>query len=59
MNIFQRSEVNKPDLITDRLYIGNMMSAFDKDCLKQLGITHILICASYIEPTFPDVIFLL
>jgi hypothetical protein len=55
MNIFESSDWSKPDLITDNLYIGTMVSAFDKSCLKELGITHILICASFIEPNFPDV----
>merc|ERR1712032_278683 len=31
-----------------------MNHASDKQKLKELGITSILICASYIEPTFPE-----
>lgn len=52
-NIFGKD--NKcPDLIEERLYVGNMMNASDKETLKALGITHILIFASYIEPQFPS-----
>jgi protein-tyrosine phosphatase/atypical dual specificity phosphatase len=42
-----------PDMISERLYIGNMLNASDKECLKKIGITHILIFASYIDPQFP------
>lgn len=43
-----------PDLVIDGLYIGNLFSASNKELLKGLGITNILIFASYIEPLFPD-----
>jgi hypothetical protein len=42
-----------PDLIEDRLYVGDMFVASDKENLNNLGITHILIFASYIEPLYP------
>ncbi len=51
-NVFSIDE-KSPDLIKERLYMGNMINASDKDTLKKLGITHILIYASYIEPMFP------
>ena len=63
MNIFELQKIeediicreeNVPDLINDRLYMGNMLNASDKETLKKIGITHILIFASYIEPQFPS-----
>ena len=52
-SIFSKEE-KRPDLIKEKLYIGNMINACDKDTLLDLGITHILIFASYIEPQFPQ-----
>jgi hypothetical protein len=43
-----------PDLIKEKLYIGTILNASDIETLKLLGITHILIFASYIEPLFPQ-----
>jgi hypothetical protein len=42
-----------PDMIKEKLYIGTILNASDIGTLKYLGITHILIFASYIEPFFP------
>lgn len=61
MNIFAKvvedniSSLNDriPDKIDENLYIGNMFNASDKSILKELKITHILIFASDIEPSFP------
>ena len=59
MNIFNdNKEDSYPENITDNLYIGNLSNATNKQKLNELGITHILICASYIEPTFPNVILI-
>ena len=44
-----------PILITENIYIGNMTNASDKESLKKLGVTHILICGSYLEAYFPSV----
>ncbi len=57
MNILGQSDDSTPDLITENILIGNLTNATNKKTLKELGITHILICASYIEPSFPNVIF--
>lgn len=57
MNILGQTDDSIPDLITESIYIGNLTNATNKAKLKELGITHILICASYIEPSFPNVIF--
>jgi hypothetical protein len=56
MNICNPFEQNTkmPDLIEENLYVGNMVSASEKETLQKLGITHILIFASYIEPMFPN-----
>jgi hypothetical protein len=56
MNVFDNKDFPKPDIIIDKLYVGNLMTASDKEGLKTIGITHILISASYIEPLFPNVI---
>jgi hypothetical protein len=50
-----KTSIDNPTLITDNIYIGNMTNASDKDSLKSLGITHILICGSYLEAYFPSV----
>jgi len=47
---------DSPTLICDNIFIGNMTNANDKDSLKKLGITHILICGSYLDAYFPSVI---
>jgi hypothetical protein len=62
MNIFaskvDREIITKdekyPDMIIDNLYMGNLINASDKESLKVLGITHILIFASYMDPQFPE-----
>ena len=57
MNILGQTDDSTPDLISDNIFIGNLTNATNKERLKELGITHILICASYIEPSFPNVNF--
>ena len=54
-NILGDSDESIPDIITDKIFIGNMTHASNKEKLQQLEITSILICASYIEPNFPNV----
>ncbi len=49
------SDETMPDMITDKIYIGNMSHASNKRKLEELGITSILICGSYLEPSFPKV----
>jgi len=55
MNILGQTDESSPDLITASIYIGNLTNASNKEKLKELGITHILICGSYIDPVFPSV----
>ncbi len=55
MNILGQTDESFPDFITENIYVGNIANATNKEKLKELGITHVLICASYIEPSFPDV----
>ena len=45
---------NFPSLIVDRIYIGNLQTAEDFEILQELNITHILIVASYLDPSFPN-----
>jgi hypothetical protein len=52
-DIFTKDE-KYPDMIKEKLYMGNMINASDKESLKKLGITHILIFASLIDPQFPS-----
>jgi len=42
----------RPVQILPNLFIGNLRAAKNKDYLKKLGITHILV-ASAVEPEFP------
>ena len=39
--------------ITEKIYLGNEDTARDKELLKKLNISHILICAEGCEPFFP------
>ena len=54
-NILGDSDETMPEMITDKIFMGNMSQASNKRKLEELGITSILICASYIEPIFPKV----
>ena len=54
-NILGDIDESMPDMITNKIYIGNMNHASDLRKLQELGITSILICGSYIEPNFPKV----
>jgi protein-tyrosine phosphatase len=42
------------DKITDKVYLGNFDAAKFIKNLKQLGITHILICGFFLPEFFPD-----
>lgn len=55
MNILNNSSDNEPDKIIENIYIGDLLNAYDINKLKEIGITHILICASYMDPIFPNV----
>lgn len=54
-NILGDTDLTMPDMLTDKIFIGNMNHASNKKKLEDLGITSILICGSYIEPNFPKV----
>ena len=40
--------------ITEKIYLGNEDTASDKELLKKLNISNILICAEGCEPFFPN-----
>ena len=46
---------NQPAEIVDRLFLGSVGAAFNKDSLTRNGITHILTCADNIQPRFQSV----
>ncbi len=44
----------KVNRITDNIYIGNISSAFNRDELKKLGITHIISAILGVDSPFPN-----
>lgn len=44
---------NKPDLIIDKLYLGNCYAAENLDLLKELKISHILVAGNFLKQRFP------
>ena len=44
-----------PCEIIPNLYIGSIGAAYNRDTLESRDISHVLICASCIEPLFPTV----
>jgi nicotinamidase-related amidase len=51
--------INKhPDKICDKLYLSGFYEARQKDILKELGITHILVCG-LLTVNFPEVIYII
>ena len=55
-NLYMNKAVLNPsyDKITDKIYLGNEDTARDKNILKKLNISNILICAEGCERFFPD-----
>lgn len=47
---------SQPAEIIDRMFLGSIGAAFNKESLSGNGITHILTCAAKIQPRFPSVI---
>ena len=47
-------EDNSPGMVFPELYLGSIGAAYNKKTLTDLGITHILTCASGIKKRFPD-----
>lgn len=45
---------NFPCQIEEGLFLGSVGGAFNKEALKCLNITHVLIIANSIQPAFPD-----
>ena len=48
-------EDNQPAEIVERVFLGSVGAAFNKESLQRNGITHILTCADNINPRFPSV----
>ena len=48
----------EPDKIMDKLYLSSISEARQKEVLKELGITHILVTASSLTLYFPSVLYL-
>jgi hypothetical protein len=44
---------SQPAEVVDRLFLGSVGAAFNKESLDKNGITHILTCADKIHPRFP------
>ena len=55
-NLYLNKAVLSPsyDQITDKIYLGNEDTARDKELLKKLNISNILICAEGCESFYPD-----
>ena len=43
----------KPDLIIDKLYLGNCDASENYELLKELKISHILVAGNYLQQKFP------
>ena len=43
-----------PAQVFPDIFLGSVGAAYNKESLKQLGITHILTCAANIKPRFPE-----
>ena len=46
---------NQPAEIVNRVFLGSIGCAFNKESLQRNGITHILTCADKIQSRFPSV----
>ena len=44
---------NEPAEVVERLYLGSIGAAFNKESLVRCGITHVLTCADKIQARFP------
>lgn len=52
-------EDKNPGAVFPDLFIGSIGAAYNKEVLTELGITHILTCASNIRPRFENVSYIL
>ena len=48
-------EDNKPGAVFPELFIGSVGAAYNKEALKENGITHILTCAANLKPRYAEV----
>ncbi len=55
MTIKLKREDATPTEIVPNLYIGSIGAAYNRDNLEAWNITHILICARYLDPLYPSV----
>ena len=55
-NLYMNKAVFNPSYnqITEKVYLGNEDTARDKEIMKKLNISNILICAEGCEPFYPD-----
>lgn len=50
-----KSDYNKPPhKVIENLYIGSMLESSNKTKLKELNITHILVCGNFLQIHFPS-----
>jgi protein-tyrosine phosphatase len=47
-------EYKEIDQITEKIFLGNMDAAWDKELLKSYKITHVLVCAKHLDQHHPD-----
>ena len=43
-----------PGKVFEDIYIGSIGCAYNKEKMKEIGITHILCCAANLKPRFKD-----
>lgn len=48
-------EDNTPGEVLPYLYLGGIGTAYNKETMNEIGITHILTCAANIKPRFENV----
>ena len=44
-----------PSKILDRLFLGNMMDAENKEALLKHGVKYVLVAGNYLQTYYPDV----
>lgn len=42
------------EILENKLYLGNAEASNNLELLQQKGITHILVCGSFLKKRFPD-----
>ena len=46
-----------PGQVYEDIYLGSIGTAYNKEAMQKLGITHIMTCAANINPRFKEVSF--